>query len=246
MVGQSCIGFAIECGTLFKGAGVVLAGLILFVGSVYVLLSAVFGRWMGYLVLMVAFSGWMVIMSSLWLFGYWSQGPTTPTSQGPRGANPAWVVQAAGLQPADDFPPYPGDGWTPANKNDPEEAADIQSVTGASTSYLAAQTNEELGRSETAIDAIPSTQFAVDSIHFATKPDGKTRLALVEAHFLGGGPETTLSLSYDSGSIPRYSLMFLVGSILVFGAHLPLLDRAERKRKAFLTGGNAPPWYGPA
>ena len=24
------------------------------------------------------------------------------------------------------------------------------------------------------------------------------------------------------------------------------LDRAEKKRKEFLTGGNAPPWYGPA
>jgi hypothetical protein len=247
MVGQGgCIGFAIECGTLFKGAGVVLAGVILFVGSVYVLLSAVFGRWMGYLVLMVALSGWLILQSSLWLFGYWSQGPTTPTSQGPRGSNPAWLVQAAGLQPSSDFPAYPGDAWTPADTTDPAEAADIQSVTGASTTYLAAQANEDLGRSEGAADAIPSTQFAVDTIHFATKPDGKTRVAVVEAHFLGGGPETTLSLYYDSGSIPRYSLMFLVGSILVFGLHLPLLDRAERKRKAFLVGGNAPPWYGPA
>lgn len=246
MPGQgSCIGFAIECGTLFKGAGVVFAAVILFVGSVYVLLSAVFGRWMGYLVLIVAFTGWMVIQSSLWLFGYWSQGPTTPTSQGPRGANPAWVVQAAGLQPATDFPTYPGDAWAAADATDAAEAADIQSVTGASTTYLAAQANEDLERSETAADAIPSTQFAVDTIHFATA-NGKTRLALVEAHFLGGGPETTLSLSYDSGSIPRYSLMFFAGSILLFGLHLPLLDRAERKRKAFLTGGNAPPWYGPA
>jgi hypothetical protein len=40
--------------------------------------------------------------------------------------------------------------------------------------------------------------------------------------------------------------MFLVGSIVVFVAFLPLLDRAERKRKEFLTGGGAPAWYGPA
>ena len=35
-------------------------------------------------------------------------------------------------------------------------------------------------------------------------------------------------------------------SIILFLIHLPLLDRAEKKRKAFLTGGGAPAWYGPA
>jgi hypothetical protein len=46
--------------------------------------------------------------------------------------------------------------------------------------------------------------------------------------------------------VPHYSLMFLVASIVLFALHLPLLDRAEKSRKAFLTGGTAPAWYGPA
>ena len=40
--------------------------------------------------------------------------------------------------------------------------------------------------------------------------------------------------------------MFLIATILIFGIHVPLLDRAEKKRKEFLTGGSAPAWYGPA
>jgi hypothetical protein len=40
--------------------------------------------------------------------------------------------------------------------------------------------------------------------------------------------------------------MFFGGSIALFLLHLPFLDKAERKRKEILTGGNAPPWYGPA
>jgi hypothetical protein len=40
--------------------------------------------------------------------------------------------------------------------------------------------------------------------------------------------------------------MFLIGSVVGLAAHVPLLDRAERKRKQILTGGTAPPWYGPA
>jgi hypothetical protein len=55
-----------------------------------------------------------------------------------------------------------------------------------------------------------------------------------------------VSLYHDEGSVPRYSYMFLAGSVILFAVHLPLLDIAERKRREFLTGGAAPPWYGPA
>ncbi len=85
-----------------------------------------------------------------------------------------------------------------------------------------------------------------DDIRFAQDADGKTPLAVVTAHYAGGGPEVVLTLYHNSGSVPRYSLMFLGGSILLLLMHLPLLDRAEKKRKAFLTGGSAPAWYGPA
>ena len=84
---ETCLGFNIDCGILLKG-GVVLMAFTLFVGSVYLLLTAVLGRWMGYLVLMVAFSGWMMVLSSLWAFGFYS-GEDTPVNLGPRGAEPA-------------------------------------------------------------------------------------------------------------------------------------------------------------
>ena len=54
------------------------------------------------------------------------------------------------------------------------------------------------------------------------------------AHFLEGGPLWTVSLYHDEGSVPRYSYMFLAGSVILFAIHLPLLDIAERKRKDFL------------
>lgn len=245
----SCIGFNIECGVLLKGAGVTIAGFTLFVGSVYVLLSAIFGRWMGYLVLMIAFSGWMIIQSSLWLFGFWSQGPETPTNLGPRGADAAWTVLEAGIEPGGEerftaFSSFPGAPWFTPNASDPALAADYQSVSGSATTFLAEEANHERGVSETDLAAITPTQFAVDTIAFAPAEDG-TKLAVIEAHFLGGGPRTTLSMYFDGGSVPQYSYMFLAGSILLFAVHLPLLDRAERKRKQFLTGGGTSPWFGP-
>jgi hypothetical protein len=251
MLADSCLTFAVSCGTLFKGVGVVVAGFALFIGSVYVLLSAVFGRWMGYLVLSVSFFGWMIVLSGIWWFGFWSQGPTTPTNLGPRGSDPSWQVLGAGLAPGSDryseFSSYPGDGWQLANPNDPSETANITSVTGAAGTYLANQANAELGIAPDALNAVTSTQFVVNDISFDTTADG-TQLAVVHGAFVGGGPETTLSMYYWAHwwSVPRYSMMFFFGSILLFGIHLPLLDRAEKKRKEFLTGGTAPAWYGPA
>ena len=245
MLANTCVGFGVSCGTLFKGAGVVIAGFVLFVGSVYVLLAAVFGRWMAYLVLIIAFSGWMILQSSLWFFGFWAQGPDTKTNLGPRGSEPAWQVLEAGSTAARDryaeFQSYPNPPWQPGDPT----SADFQAAQGAATVFLAQQANAALGRDPLDVNAIQSTNFTVDSTTFTTAADG-TPIAVVQAHFTAGGPETVLSMYHNSGSVPRYSAMFVVGSILLFVIHLPLLDRAERSRKAFLTGGTAPPWYGPA
>ena len=111
---------------------------------------------------------------------------------------------------------------------------------------LAERTNEELGVPDTDPTAVTAVDFTVDSISFAPAEDDRTSLAVVQAHFAEGGPLVTVSLYHDSGSVPRYSFMFLAGSVILFAIHLPLLDAAERKRREFLTGGAAPAWYGPA
>jgi hypothetical protein len=243
---ETCLGFHIDCGILARGAGVVLMGFTLFVGSVYLLLTAVLGRWMGYLVLMVSFSGWLIMLSSLWAFGFYSQGPDTPVNLGPRGAEPAWIPLLASTDSTSDryeqFAAYPDAPW---EQPDPgQDSAQVQSVTGIVSDFLAEEANAELEIPDTDPTAVSGVDFAVDSISFANS--GDTQIAVARAHFLEGGPLWTVSLYFDEGSVPKYSYMFLVGSLILFAIHLPLLDRAERKRKEFLTGGAAPPWYGPA
>jgi hypothetical protein len=243
---ETCLGFHIDCGILARGAGVVLMGFTLFVGSVYLLLTAVLGRWMGYLVLMVSFSGWLIMLSSLWAFGFYSQGPDTPVNLGPRGAEPAWVPLLASTDSTSDryeqFAAYPDAPWKQPKPG--ADSAEVQSVTGIVSDFLAEEANAELEIPETDPTAVSGVDFAVDSIHFANS--GDTQIAVARAHFLEGGPLWTVSLYFDEGSVSKYSYMFLVGSLILFAVHLPLLDRAERKRKDFLTGGAAPPWYGPA
>lgn len=243
---ETCLGFHVDCGTLAKGAGVVAMAFTLFVGSVYLLLTAVLGRWMGYLVLMVAFSGWMIMLSALWAFGFYSQGPDTPVNLGPRGAEPAWIPLLASTGETSgryaEFRSYPNAPWETPKAG--QDAAEVQSVTGIVSDFLAEEANAKLDIPDVDPTAVSGVDFAVDSISFADA--GDTRIAVARAHFLEGGPLWTVSLYHDEGSVPKYSYMFLAGSVILFAVHLPLLDIAERKRKDFLTGGAAPPWYGPA
>jgi hypothetical protein len=245
---HSCLSFAVDCGVMFKGIGVVIAGFILFVGSVYMLLAAVFGRWMGYLVVAVAFFGWMAILSGIWFWGFWSQGPETKTNLGPRGPDAAWLVDSAGLNPGAAHPElagYPSPDLPEPDTTDPLVAADVQAAQGAVTTYLSQQANVALDQNPTDFTSLQPTQFTVDDLRFVTTDSGE-KLAVAQAHFLGGGPATILTLHFSGGQVWHYSLMFLIGSVVLLLVHIPLLDRAERTRKEFLVGGSAPPWYGPA
>jgi hypothetical protein len=248
MLAASCLGFEIGCETIVKGALAVTMGFVLFIGSVLIMLSAVFGRRMGYLVLAVSFFGWMMILSTVWLTGFLiSQGPDTPVNLGPRGTEPAWVVESIGTSPEpvyEAFAQYPGGGWREPGTND-NDTASVQSVTSSAQAYMAEQANAEIGKNADEPGALQTSDFTVQNIEFFATDDGVS-LAAAHAFFTDGGPILTVYLRHDSGSVPRYSWMFLIGATVLFGAHVPFLDRAERKRKEILTGGTAPPWYGPA
>ena len=247
MIAQSCIGFEIPCETLIKGGLTTIMAFILFVGSVLLMLSFVFGRRMGYLVLAVSFFGWMILLSAIWTFGFYSQGIETPVDLGPRGAEPAWVIEAAGTDPQpvyEVFDRYPdGEGWREPGEND-NDTSSVQAVTSSAQAFLAERSNEDHGLAAHDPLALQTTDFVIENIQFAT--DGDVSLAAAEAYFTGGGPLLKLFMRHDSGSVNRYSWMFLIGSVVGLAVHLPLLDIAERKRKDILTGGTAPPWYGPA
>jgi hypothetical protein len=232
--------------TFWKGIITVLCAVILFVGSVYVLLSAVFGLRMGYLVLAVSFFGWMIILSLLWTFGQPKLLGVTGTLKnlGPRGTEPHWQVIDAGTG---EFTTkfkvtsaYPDPPW--AKPNAATEAA-VDTVRSAVQKYLVAQADEQLAKQGQNVELDP-TSFTVQDVEFAT--EGHTSLVAAHAFFQDGGPQITVFAYHDPGNVPAYSYAFLGASIFGFLIHLPFLDIAERRRKAILTGGTAPPWFGPA
>jgi hypothetical protein len=241
-----------------KGLAVTIAGVILFVGSVYVIMAAFMGRVMAYLVIAVSLFGWMIILATLWTFGASLFGVGTPKYQGPRGTEPHWAVVAAGTGNVSSKYPqtiaYPADPWRQPTTTVAE--ASVATVKTAFQNYLTEQAKAQLEEEGTKV-CLPTEKpepncfvldpatFIVTDVKFATAKDG-THLAAGHSFYTLGGPQVTLFAAHAKGNVPIYSVAFLLASIIGFVVHLPLLDRAERRRKAILTGGTAPPWYGPA
>jgi hypothetical protein len=246
VVGDIFCGPGLQCSSIVGYLTVAMA-IIIFIGSVFLLLSAVFGPRMGYLVMAVALFGWMIILSSLWAFGFWSGGLDTVTNLGPRGTEPHWQAFGVGVQVASSsysvVDKYPGEPWVaPKDEND-ERTASVGTVTTAVQDFLADRANAQLAASG-AKEAVLAEDFTVTDVEFTSV--GGTSLAGAHAFFSGGGPTLTVFVYHNSGTVPIYSYAFLGGSIVLFLVHVPFLDRAERKRKAVLTGGKAPTFRGPA
>ena len=227
--------------TFWKGVAITVSAVLIFIGSIYVLLTAYVGRVMAYLIVAVSLFGWMIILSSIWAFG----APGTTKNYGPRGTEPHWQVFAAAPQSVQSRYPqtakFPGPPW---HQPDTVTQASADTVRTAIQTYLVQKANEEFEKQGNRAELDPE-DFTVEDIEFATAGDG-THLAAGRGFYSLGGPTVTVFAYHDKGNVAAPSWAFLGASLFGFIVHLPLLDRAERRRKAILTGGTAPPWYGPA
>jgi hypothetical protein len=229
--------------TNIEGTLVVVAAMVIFAGSVFLLLSAIFGLRMGYLLAATGFFAFMLILSALWVFG----APGTPRYLGPKGELPAWIPLAAGQELTSPTYPavlerYPDDPWT-SPEEDPSLTAEVEASTLAMQEFLAEEAQAELSREQIEGEVTPE-DFEITNLEFVTVEG--TPLSMATAFASGGGPQVTVVAYKDTGNEPLPSYLFLAGSVIGFAVHLPFLDRAERRRKEILTGGEQAPWRGPA
>lgn len=228
--------------TNIEGTLVVVSAFVIFGGGVWLLLSAVMGVRMGYLVSATGLFAFMVILSAIWAFG----APGTPPNLGPRGDLPTWFGLAAGAEVSSSTYPvieeYPAGPWRSAEERGTFRA-EVEPVTLVFQEFLAEEAVAELRRAGIEGEITAET-FEIADLRF-TEVDG-TPLAAARAFATTGGPEVTVVGYKDPGDLALPSWLFLGGSIIGLAAHLPFLDRAERRRKEILTGGEQAPWRGPA
>ncbi len=127
-----------------RGASIVLAGIFVLIGSVYLLLSTNLGARIGFLVAVAGLSGWMATMGAVWMvFGI-----------GLKGADPEWlvleVVTGEVAQATEDAAAGFPEQWTPLQPGD-AELADAQAAADRVLAPAAAETpahGEETGAAE--------------------------------------------------------------------------------------------------
>ncbi|HYN17591.1 MAG TPA: hypothetical protein VEY96_05860 [Actinomycetes bacterium] len=234
-----------------KGLLVVLTAFVFLPGSVYMLLASNFGALKGYLIAATAFFGFLVMLSAVWLFGL----PGTTPLTGPKGAQPSFNFftindpQASTYDSVRDFQGGAGNGWEEAPTGEVEEGsaeatlrADLDTARQTAVSDLIEETNADVEDSSEELDATN-----LDAKAYYTIQDGTEVAAIVispKTPPAGSGlerpdfaPKTTFAYR-DPGSPYLPSILFLLGSLVLFVIHLFLLGLAERRRP--LGGARAP------
>jgi len=238
---------------------VVVIAAAIFMGSVYYILSTLFGLRRAYYVTMVSLMGFLILLSLVWLIGIPGTGP----GFGPRGREPSYVPFlptsefAAGLK--DKLADFP-DGWdapgakkyfgNPDKKQTGaiESKGEIDTIKGALEPELAGYFQQHPELNGSADPADYDFRVAGDAAAEAKLTAEEKAVPVAVARFkdAGGGnllagfelpavtgkhPAITVFAYRDKGAVFLPALYFLVTAIVLFALHLWLLARDEIRQK---------------
>jgi hypothetical protein len=235
-----------------KGILVVVTAFVLLPGSVFMLLAVNFGALKGYLIAATAFFGFLALLSAVWLFGL----PGTTPLTGPKGTQPTFKFftlddpVASTYDSVRNFQGGAGNGWQEAPAGAAAEGgaqgggggggaeetlkADLDVARQTAVSTLIEETNKDIEDSSKELDTTN-----LDAKAFYTIQDGTEVAAIVISPKdppEGSGlqrpdfaPKTTFAYR-DPGSPYLPSILFLVGSLVLFVVHMLALGLVERRR----------------
>jgi len=228
-----------------KGILVVVTAFVLLPGSVYMLLATNFGALKGYLIAATAFFGFLILLSATWLFGL----PGTTPLTGPKGTQPTFKFftlddpAASKYDSVRSFQGGAGNGWQEAPAAAAGEQgggaqerlkADLDVARQTAVSTLVEETNKDNKDSSKDLDAAN-----LDAKAFYTIQDGTEVAAIVispKTPPAGSGlerpsfaPKTTFAYR-DPGAPFLPSILFLIGSLVLFVVHMLALGLVERRR----------------
>jgi hypothetical protein len=211
-----------------EGIAAVASAVIVFLGSVFLLLSMVVGGRLAYFITAIVSLAFLFMMGIVW-----SINPL-----GPVGELPEWVPFQIGPDAAQlDFEPaadYPEGPWQPIDTEDLEQATIASELEGASTDYL--ETAIQQGR----VDTFESVEDAsVNSDLTRLLEQGGTQYGAVTVEPLEGeqGEPTVAIMRYDPGNPLGPPRMITAGTFVLLALHLFGLSRSERRARALAGGG---------
>jgi hypothetical protein len=216
------------------GVGSVVAGIVVFAGGIWMLLTMVLGGRLAYFVVASITTAFVLIMATVWSF----------TPLGPVGQLPEFDEVGIGEQGQVDFAQagsYPNDPWKVPNTDDQEQATKASEAESSATSIL------ETAITDGEIDVFESpdaAQVMPDSTRLLEQ-DGEEYAAVLLQPAAEAGAETQPSetpdpqaegtalviMKYDPGNPQGIARLIWGGTLLVLIVHLFGLSRAEARAR---------------
>ena len=205
-----------------EGVAATVAAVIVFCGSIFLLLAMVMGGRLAYFVTASVTLAFMLIMGVVW-----SVNPL-----GPVGALPEWEQLAIGADAAElDFGPasqYPEGPWQALDTEDEAEAAEASELETSSTGYLeSAIQEEEIGTFDDAADAVVVTELT----RVLEQDDARYGAVTFEPAEGAQGEETVVVMEYDAGNPLGPPRAITAGIFVVLVLHLFGLSMSERRAR---------------
>ncbi|MGH9154383.1 MAG: hypothetical protein ACRD1K_00675 [Acidimicrobiales bacterium] len=230
-----------------RGAAIVLTGIFLLIGSVYLLLSTNVGARLGLLLTVAALSGWLATMGAVWMvFGI-----------GLKGAEPEWKVQdvltgeaaSSTVEALSDFPR----GWTPLVTGDAELADAVAAADRALAPPAAPAGHSESGggaeeeKFESPFNAtgdyvlLDGFRQGGEAYFLTLRHRPHYAVVQVKPSFFDStppgirpqpdysGPTTTVVLLRDLGNLRFPPFVFMVTSLIIFGVSIYALHTRDRE-----------------
>ena len=205
-----------------EGIAATVAAIIVFCGSVFLLLAMVMGGRLAYFVTASVTLAFLLMMGVVW-----SLNPL-----GPVGKLPEWDPLDIGADAsALEFGPaaeYPEGGWQAVDTEDQAETAEASELESSATSYLETAIEEgEVDTFEAASDAVVNT----DLTRLLEQEGSQYGAVTLEPAEGGQGEETVVVMSYDPGNPlgPARVITFVTFLLLVL--HLVGLSMSERRAR---------------
>ena len=230
-----------------EGIAVTIASIIVFFGTIWLLMSMVMGGRLAYFVTASVALGFIFIMTLVWSYG---------TPLGPVGVMPEWhgvdiAESAAEIKDLGPAAEYPEGSWEVPSEDDPADTTKAAELESAAIDYLEKRIEEDAGGDFVAAnDATVTTDSArlltQGNVEYGALTLEPADAAVTKFNEADDDQLDTITpkdatavvvMRYDPGNPLGKARKIAGGTFLVFALHLFGLSRAERKTKKEANNG---------
>jgi hypothetical protein len=208
--------------TFFEGIGAVAAAILVFCGSIWLLITMVAGARLAYFIVASVVLAFLLIMSIVW-----SLNPLGPVGELPSWSSIAVAPSVAKINfgPASSYPSAP---WHTVNTKDVAEATKASSLQAESTDALATA----IEKGQVPFESTTEATANLDTVRLLPQGDQEYGAVTYEAAAGAGAPKgakAVVVMKYHPGNPLGPPKVIAAGAAVLLLVHLVGLSFSERK-----------------